>query len=216
MSDIFREVDEDVRAQEYLRLWKTYGKYVIAGMIAIVVGTGGSVAWRNYQTTKLRAEGEKYGAAMAEFQAGKYDEAAKALDKIAKEGGKGYAVIAQLQQAESLSKAGKTDEAIKVYDAIAADSSYGKVYRDLASLSSVMQQMDTGNPEKLLGRLDSLNTEENPWRYSAQELLAALALRTNDTQTAQNLFKALANDPATPSGIRGRAQEMLSAMGSKS
>ena len=216
MSDIFREVDEDVRAQEYLRLWKTYGKYVIAGMIAIVVGTGGSVAWRNYQTTKLRAEGEKYGAAMAEFQAGKYDEAAKALDQIAKEGGKGYAVIAQLQQAESLSKAGKTDEAIKVYDAIAADSSYGKVYRDLASLSSVMQQMDTGNPEKLLGRLDSLNTEENPWRYSAQELLAALALRTNDTQTAQNLFKALANDPATPSGIRGRAQEMLSAMGSKS
>ena len=216
MSDIFREVDEDVRAQEYLRLWKTYGKFVIAGMIAIVVGTAGSVAWRNYQTNKLRAEGDKYGAAMAEFQAGKYDDAAKALETIAKESSKGYAVVAKLQQAEALSKAGKTDEAIKVYDAVAADSSYGKVYRDLAALSSVMQQMDTGDPEKLLSRLDSLNTEENPWRYSAQELLAALALRTKDTQTAQNLFKTLANDPATPSGIRGRAQEMLSAMGSKS
>ncbi len=216
MSDIFREVDEDVRAQEYLRLWKTYGIYVIAGLVAIVAGTAGSVAWRTYQTNKLRAEGDKYAVAAAEMQAGKYSEAATALGKIGEDGTKGYSVVARLQQADALSQAGKTDEAIKVYDAVAADSSYSKVLRDLASLSSVMQQMDTGDPEKLLGRLDALNTEDNPWRYSAQELLAALALRTNDTQTAQNLFKTLAEDATAPSSIRSRAREMLSAMGAKS
>ena len=216
MSDIFREVDEDVRAQEYMRLWKTYGVYVIAGLVAIVVGTAGSVAWRNYQTSKLRAEGDQYAAAVAEIQAGKYDEAAKALGKIGDEASKGYGVVARLQQADALLQAGKTDDAIKVYDAVAADSSYDKVFRDLAALSSIMQQMDTADPEKLLSRLDSINNEANPWRYSAQELLAALALRTNDTATAQNLFKALADDPAAPSAIRTRAREMLSAMGAKS
>ncbi|HKJ73368.1 MAG TPA: tetratricopeptide repeat protein [Alphaproteobacteria bacterium] len=216
MSDIFREVDEDVRAQEYLRLWKTYGKYVIAGMVAIVVGTAGSVAWRNYQSTKLKAEGDKYAAAMDQFNDGDYAASAKAFEKIAGQASGGYKVVASLQEAEADLKAGKKDDAVKLYNEIAASSSYDKVYRDLASLSVAMQTINTADPEKLLSRLDAINTEENPWRHSAQELLAALALRTGDKQTAENLFKALADDSTASSGIRSRARTMLAAMGSKS
>jgi hypothetical protein len=216
VSDIFREVDEDVRAQEYVRLWKTYGKYVIAGMVAIVLGTAASVAWRNYQTNQARAEGDKYAAAIKEFNDGKYDEAAKALGTIGDESSRGYGLLAKLQQAEALIKAGKKDEGVKVYDKVAADGHYAKVYRDLASLSVVMQTMDTGDPDKLLARLDALNTKDNPWRFTAQELLAALALRNGNTQNAKDLFKALADDETAPDGIRGRAREMLSAMDAKS
>lgn len=216
MSDIFREVDEDVRAQEYLRLWRTYGKYVIAAMVAIVIGTAASVAWRNYQSDKMRTEGDKFAAAKALFDDGKYADAAAAFETIGKEAGNGYALVARLQAAEALIRDGKTDEAIKAYDAIAADTSYDKIYRDLATLSSVMQQMDTGDPATLKGRLEPLNTEESTWRFSAQELLAALALKTGETDTANDLFKGLSENPDAPSGIRDRAKEMLSAMGAKS
>lgn len=216
MSDIFREVDEDVRAQEYVRLWKTYGKYVIAGMFAIVVGTAASVAWRNYQTNKMRAEGDEYAAAKALYDDGKYADAATAFETMGQKAGAGYALVARLQAAEALIKAGKTDEAIKAYDAIAADGSYDKAYRDLATLSSVMQQMDTGDPGVLKGRLEAINTEDNAWRFSAQELLAALALRTGATDIAKDLFKELSGSSDAPSGIRDRAKEMLSSMEAKS
>ena len=216
MSDIFREVDEDVRAQEYLRLWKTYGKLVIAGMFAIVLGTAGSVIWRNYQNNKMQKEGDQFALAVADSQAGSDDQAAKLFGEIAKDSGKGYGLLAKLQQAEVLIKQGKTDAAVKIYDAVAADGHYAKVYRDLASLSSAMQQMDTGNPQMLETRLEALDTKDNPWRFSAQELLAALALRKGDQQTAKDLFKGLADNEAAPSGIRSRAKEMLSTMESKS
>jgi hypothetical protein len=185
-------------------------------MFAIVLGTAGSVIWRNYQTNKARAEGDQYALAVADFQAGSNAEAVKLFQKIAKDSGKGYGLLAKLQQAEVLVKQGKTDEAVKIYDGVAADGHYAKVYRDLASLSAAMQLMDTGNPEKLEARLEGLNTKDNPWRFSAQELLAALALRMGDQDTAKELFTALADNASAPGGIRSRAKEMLSTMESKS
>jgi len=216
VSDIFREVDEDVRAQEYLRLWKTYGKFVIAGMFAIVLGTAGSVIWRNYQNNKMQKEGDQFALAVADFQAGSNAKAAKLFDQIAKESGKGYGLLAKLQQAEVLIKQGKKDEAVKIYNEVAADGHYDKVYRDLASLSAAMQLMDTGDPQMLETRLEALDTKDSPWRFSAQELLAALAIRKGDQKTAEDLFKGLSENDAAPSGIRSRAKEMLSTMESKS
>ena len=37
MADIFNEVDEDVRKDKSLALWKAYGKYVIGAAVLIVV-----------------------------------------------------------------------------------------------------------------------------------------------------------------------------------
>ena len=39
MSDIFREVDEDVRKDQSLAFWKKYGPYVIAAAVAIMTVT---------------------------------------------------------------------------------------------------------------------------------------------------------------------------------
>ena len=39
MSDIFREVDEEIRHERYKRLWDRFGPYLIAVALLIVVGT---------------------------------------------------------------------------------------------------------------------------------------------------------------------------------
>lgn len=38
MSDIFQEVEEDVRRERYEKLWKKYGNYIIALAVLIVAG----------------------------------------------------------------------------------------------------------------------------------------------------------------------------------
>ena len=45
MSDIFREVDEEVRREQLKKLWDRYGNFVIAALILVVVGVA---AWRGY------------------------------------------------------------------------------------------------------------------------------------------------------------------------
>ena len=37
MSDIFQEIDEDLRQDKAARLWKAYGKYLIALAIFIIL-----------------------------------------------------------------------------------------------------------------------------------------------------------------------------------
>ena len=41
MSDIFREVDEDIRQEKYRRLWDRFGPWVLGVAVLIIVGTGG-------------------------------------------------------------------------------------------------------------------------------------------------------------------------------
>jgi len=41
MSDIFQEVEEDVRRERYEQLWKKYGNYMVAAAIVVVMAVGG-------------------------------------------------------------------------------------------------------------------------------------------------------------------------------
>ena len=43
MADIFQEVDEEVRREQFKKLWQRYGNYIIAACILIVVA---AAAWR--------------------------------------------------------------------------------------------------------------------------------------------------------------------------
>ena len=46
MSDIFREVDEEVRHARLLKLWERYGIYLVGACVLLVVAVGG---WRAYE-----------------------------------------------------------------------------------------------------------------------------------------------------------------------
>ena len=55
-------------------------------------------------------------------------------------------------------------------------------------------------------------SDDNPWRFSAREIAAVLALRKRDTKSAKKYFKMLTDDPKTPAGLRQRASNMLQAI----
>ena len=59
MSDIFQEVDEEVRRERLMQLWKRYGNFVIAAAIVLVLGVGG---WRGYQWWEAKKAAEAGGA----------------------------------------------------------------------------------------------------------------------------------------------------------
>ena len=52
MANIFREVDEDIRKERYINLFRKYGIYAI-GFIIIIVGTlAGMQFYSSYQANK--------------------------------------------------------------------------------------------------------------------------------------------------------------------
>ena len=90
MSDIFREIDEELRRDNLLKLWSRYGRYVIAAAVFVLLVAGAIVAWRDHQLSERRGQSTRYASALALARDGKEADAVKVFGAIAQEGG-GYA-----------------------------------------------------------------------------------------------------------------------------
>ncbi|MCW2237107.1 tetratricopeptide repeat protein [Azospirillum canadense] len=212
MSDIFREVDEDLRRDRMERLFKRYGGIMLAGALVIVAGTGGYTAWRSWQQSQHQKETAALAAALSQTGQGP-EKGVEALAAFAGKADPGMAALAQLNAAALLTREGKTAEAVEVYDKLAANGAVSGAYRDLASLLSVMHQLGSGDPAQLQARLQPLTADSSPWRFSAREMSGILAGRAGDKDKARTLFQQLADDSQAPAGVRSRAADLATLYG---
>jgi hypothetical protein len=113
VSDIFQEVDEEVRREQLKKLWDRYSIYLIALAVLIVVGVSG---WRGYEywvAKKAAAAGAAFEAAAALSEQGKHAEAEAAFAKVAVEAPAGYRVLARMRVAGArASEAGRRDKSL--------------------------------------------------------------------------------------------------------
>ncbi len=211
MADVFREVDEELKREQYLKLAKRFGPYLIAAAVALVVATGAVVGWRDYQKLAREADGARFAAAIEVVAKGDRAKAAEAFAELAKDGSTGYRALAGLQQAAAL---GATDarQAIEIYDGIAKDTSLPELLRSLAALRAAMLQVDSADSKDVLTRLEPLLREVSPWRFLARELKALIEIKTGNDKDAIETLKGLVDNPQAPGGIRGRAAELLAAL----
>jgi len=205
VSDIFDEVNEEVRREQLKKLWERYGNYIIAAAILVVLAVA---AWRGYQYWEARkavAAGAAYDAATALADDGKHDEAEAAFAKLADDGTAGYRVLARLRAAAEL---GERDPkaAVAAYDSIAADSAGQPLVSDLAILRAGFLLVDTASYQEMLQRLEPLAQPAGVFRHSARELLALSAWRNSDTAAARKWADAARGDPDAPSGLRARME----------
>ena len=147
MSDIFREVDEDVRKDQLTALWKKYGVLVIAAAVALVVGTGASVAWREYQASVRDKEAQAYLSAVASLQESGTGPGLGELGRLAAEGDTGYATLARLQEAAALQRSGDLQAAVASYEV-------GRGYNSITRLDG--QRTVTVNSNADLSRVEPM------------------------------------------------------------
>ncbi|MBI1202750.1 MAG: tetratricopeptide repeat protein [Rhodopseudomonas sp.] len=213
MSDIFSEVDEEVRRERLQRLWDRYYPLILSVAVLIVVGIA---AWRGYEywmAQKAAAAGADFEAAVTLSEAGKHAEAEKAFAKVVAEAPAGYALLGRFRAAAELAEAtpGKPAEAVKAYDALAGDASLGPVWQDLAALRAGMLLVDSATLADLQKRLDPISAPGRVYRHSARELLALAAWRSHDLKATQHYIDMISGDGETPPGTRQRV-ELLSAL----
>lgn len=212
MADFIDEVDEEVRRERMQSLWKRWSPLIIGAVILLLAAVGGWQFWQNYKADKAAAASAAFTAALSEAQAGKPLDAAKSFGELAGTAGGGYAVLSRFQQAANLIEGKDVPGAIKAYDAIAADSAVESRLRDLARYLAVVHGLDTLAPADAKQRLDAV-AAGSPWAASVTELKALVALKAGDRDGARKLLTGLADDAVAPAGLRGRAAEMLAALG---
>lgn len=212
MSDVFQEVDDDVRRDSLLRLWKRYQYHAVALAVVIVAVTGAVSYWRYHDLQQREAEGVRYAAALDQARAGKYAEAADALITLANDAHSGRAVLAQFEAAALRARANDEAAAVTLYDAIAKDSTVDPLYRDLATVLWGLQALDTTDAQPIIDRVAPITQAANPWHTSAIEVTAIAHLKAGDRAAARADYQRLSDDLTAPQGMRARAAEMVSAL----
>ena len=209
MSDIFQEVDEEVRRDKAAEFWKKYQNLILAGAALVVLASGGFRYWQYERERAQQAAGDEYQQALAALEGGKLDEAKAGLDKIAAQAPSGYRALAQMTAAGA--EASKDPQgAIGAFDAISGDAAIDPLLRDAARLRAALLRVDiAGEEQKGAAALTSLSTDNGPYRRLARLALGALALERKDSDDAAKQFDLVLGDPEVSPDERQAASRWL-------
>ena len=208
MSDIFREVDEEVRREQFKKLWERYGFLIIGLAVLIVAGVGGWRAYDYWQIKQAQAAGSAFEAAATLAEQGKHQEAEAAFAKLAAESTATYRMMAKFREAAEVARR-DPKAAVASYDALAADSSLPPVMRDLAALRAGLISVDTAPYDEVRRRLEPLTGPDRTFRHTARGLLALSAWRGNDLTAMRRWADMVLADAESPANTRGQVEMLL-------
>jgi hypothetical protein len=207
VSELFDEVDEEVRRERLKKLWDKYSVLIIALAILVVAGVGG---WRGYQyleAKKAAEAGDAFNKAVELAEQGKHSEAETAFSDLAAKAPAGYRTLARFRAAAEAAPR-DPQAAAKMFDDIAADHSVATNFRDLAALRAAGLLVDSTTYQNMVQRLEPLTAAGSTYRHAARELLALSAWRGNDAAAARQWLDQIALDGETPPSVRSRAEAL--------
>lgn len=207
MSELFDEVDEEVRREQLKKLWDRYSLLIISGLILIVAAVGG---WRGYQyleAKKAAEAGAAFDKAVELADSNKHAEAEAAFADLVVKAPYGYRVLARLRMATEVAERDRA-AAAKLFDEIAADRSVGAPEQDLARIRAAQLLLETASYPNMKERLEASAAAGATFRHTARELLALSAWRANDSAATRQWLDLIANDGETPPSLRSRAEAL--------
>jgi hypothetical protein len=207
VSELFDEVDEEVRRDQLKKLWDQYSIYIIAGALLIIAVVGG---WRGYQyleAQKAAEAGAAFDRAVELSEQNKHAEAEAAFNDLAAKAPSGYRMLARMRAAAEVATH-DPQAAAKMYDDIAADRSVGAEQRELAKVRAAGLLLEKTSYPDMLARLEASAAPGATFRHTARELLALSAWRANDSTAARKWLDLIAGDGETPPSMRSRAEAL--------
>lgn len=206
------EVDEEVRRDRMMALWKRFQPLLIGGLVLLLVVVAGMQFWQNYRAQQAEAASRAFSAAAALAAEGKPADAAQAFGALSKGGHDGYRLLAAFQQAVQFARAGDKVGAVAAFDAISSNPAFEAEFRDLARYYAALHGMEILSQEDMDRRLGAI-APASPWAIQARELSAVAAMKNGNNAAARKMLTEIADDATAPPGVRGRAAELLAALG---
>ena len=213
MSDVFTEVDEQVRAEraeQWMRRGWPYALAILVAALAVALAFWGWDAFSRSQESKASVV---YSKALEAQGASRTAEAEAGYQKLAKSGTAAYKSMALMQLAGLRQADHKTDEAVALLDR-AASAAPDKLTRAAAQLKAGLLLVDTAPLAEVRRRLEPLTAQNQPYRFIAREGLGVARLAAGKTQEARGDFAVLAFSPDLSDAARARARAALSVIDS--
>lgn len=210
-TDAFiREVDEDVKNDNFKELWKKYGAYIVA---FVVIAVTAAVCFDRIKLWKIQQNQLKTENYMAAAQLKENpEETLAALQKISTDEDNIFADFAKLQIANVLLTQEKNDEALATLQALADDKNADRAVRDVALIKLASYKVDMISKAELEQLLQPVLTENTSWAPLANDLLAMAAIKEGDIETAKEIYGKILKTKDLPEEFKNKIQDMLTSI----
>lgn len=213
MTDLFEEVEEQLRSDRYKQLARKALPWAVGIAAAALIATLGYWGYDTWKTRQTDQASEQYVAAMDAFGQGDRERARAIWTEVSKSGASAYKALSLMHLASF--QQDNPAEAVKLLDQ-AAEAASDPVVADAARLKSALALLDTAEFKELEGRLKPLMEEGRPYRIQAREALAFARLKAGDLKGARGDFVLISQSLEAAQGAQARAQAAISLIDSGS
>lgn len=211
MTDLFEEVEEQLRSDRYRALARKGAPWVLAAAAAALVVALGYWGWQQYQQQTTDKASIEYTAGLTAYAQGDQAKAVQLWGDVAKSPARAYKSLALMQLGGVKIGSGKPEDvkaAVALFDQAAA-AAPDDILGDAARLKSAFAILDTAAFSDVEGRLTPLMKDGHPYRVQAREALAFAKLMKGDMAGARSDFVVITGTLDAPEGARQRAQAAM-------
>ncbi|MDB5427147.1 MAG: hypothetical protein JWP23_1463 [Phenylobacterium sp.] len=211
MTDLFEEVEEQLRSDRYRTLVRKAAPWVLALAAAALAAALGVWGWQQYNQQVTGTASEQYATALAGLAQGDQAKAVQLWGEVAKSPSKAYKSLALMQLGAARIAGGKPEDvkaAVSLFDQAAA-AAPDDLIGDAARLKSAFAILDTAPFAEVEGRLSPLMKDGHPYRVQAREALAFAKLMKGDAAGARSDFVVVSLLPDAPESARQRAKAAM-------
>jgi len=186
-ESFIREVDDDLRAEQFQKMWNKYRKFIFGAVALVLLLTVAHQLYLNARLKVRMSESDKYEQA-AVLNAKGQTEGALALYRELQDGRTNYKYLSQMRMAGILFEQKKDKEALDLLNALRQNKKAPESLRSVAAIGYVSHLVDTGDIKELQDILNPFMTPKNAWYGTASELSVLLLLRQNEVEKAKRLL----------------------------
>ena len=161
MTDLFEEVEEQLRSERYKQLARTVLPWMLGLAAIALIATLGYWGWDTWRNKQIDQASEQYGEALESMAANDPAKARTLWTTVSKSKAPAYQALSLMHLAAFAGGDGKTAEQVKLLDE-AAKVAPDPVIGDAARLKSAFALLDTAPLAVLEGRLKPLMEEGRP------------------------------------------------------
>ena len=206
MSDILRQVDEELRQDRLLSLWRRFRVYLIGGLILLIGSVLGYQINKSVKQSFYEDEVEKY---IKTSDLVDFNETIEELGKIESSNQLLISGIAQIKIAALLMENGKKQDSKNKLLKIIKEGKANSILTDLAIYFYLMSSLNDVSMDEINTYLTNDKLENSSFKYLFKETAAIKNLLVGNIKLSKEKFDELINDENTPRDIVIRANKFL-------
>ena len=204
MSDILRQVDEDLRKEKLTSLWNRFKIYIISIILFLIISVSA------YQYIKISEYNEKVSTIENYYKASNNESIDQMLDKLKKiqTNNKFSQNLIDLKIADIYLTKGDIELGSEKLEVI-FKSENKSILGDLALYKYLMLKIDVLTLNEVNNLVENFNSKENNFNYLFSELVGIKNIIEGQYSEGKIIFESLLNDVSVSNEIKIRAEKYI-------